>query len=323
MKNRYLTSIGIVLILALAFVLKEFVSSYFFDALIVIVACIMSFETARIFTKMGKYNYSILAGIFPLFLLASNLLGMHYDSSLGLAYTLLIDVALILIFFAGAFLFGVLRPKKSRNEMKIRKIDKHVSLSKYSFDKAFNTGVTFIYPGFMFMLINILNHLDELTATFKGVDKFQGYVSLVALLLMVLIPIFTDTFAYLCGGLIGGKKLMPKVSPKKTISGAIGGSVCCVLFCICTYLILNAITPIYTAFRIAGFELWHVALISLFGSILSQLGDLFESYLKRRAGVKDSGKLLPGHGGMLDRCDSYTFVAPYLVIAFVIVLAVI
>lgn len=323
MKNRLISSIGIVLVMVLAFVLKMLVSSYFFDALILVVVCFAAFETSRLFTKMGKFNYTYLAIIFPMILMASNLLGINFDSSIGLVYTLLIDIALIVIFFAGAFVYGLSTHKKSRNEMRIRKIDKRVTLSRYAFNKAFNTGVTFIYPSFVLMLMTILNHLDDLTSTFPGAAKFGGYASFVALLLMVLIPIFTDTFAYLTGGLIRGKKLAPSISPNKHISGAVCGTVLCVLFCICTYLVLNAITPIYTAFANANFQLWHVVLISFFGSILSQIGDLFESFLKRKAEVKDSGKLFPGHGGMLDRFDSYTFVAPYLLIAFVIVLAII
>lgn len=323
MKNRLFTSIGIVLILVLGFVLKMLVSSYFFDALILVVACFAAFETAKMFTKMGKFNYTYLAIIFPIVLMVSNLLGFYFDSSIGLIYTVLIDIALIVIFFAGAFLFGIAAHKKSRNEMKIRKLDKQISVSRYAFNKAFNTGVTFIYPSFVLSLMSVLNHLDELTSTFSEVSKFAGYASFVALLFMVLIPIFTDTFAFISGSLIKGPKLAPSISPNKHISGAVLGSALCVLFSICTYLVLNAITPIYTAFRTAGFELWHVALISLFGSIISQLGDLFESFLKRKAGVKDSGKLFPGHGGMLDRFDSYTFVAPYLVIAFVILIVLI
>lgn len=323
MKNRLISSLGIVLILVLGFVLKMLVSSYFFDALILVVACFAAFETSKLFTKMGKFNYIYLAIIFPMILLVSNLLGFHFDSAIGLVYTVLIDIALIIIFFAGAFLYGLATYKKSRNEMRIRKIDKRITLSRYAFNKAFNTGVTFIYPSFALMLMTVLNHLDDLGSTFPGVGKFAGYASFVALLLMVLIPIFTDTFAFLTGLLIKGPKLCPTVSPNKHISGSILGTALCVLFSICTYLVLNAITPIYTAFASAGFELWHVVLISFFGSILSQLGDLFESFLKRKADVKDSGKLFPGHGGMLDRFDSYTFVAPYLVIAFVIVLAII
>lgn len=323
MKKRLLTSLEIVLVLALAFVLKILVSDYFFDALILLVACFAAFETSKMFTKMGKYNLTYLATFFPVILLISNLVGMAYDATIGLTFTLLIDIALIVVFFGIAFLWTAFNTKKSLNEMKIRKISKEITLTRYSFNKAFNTAVTFIYPSFLLMFMTFLNHLDSLTSTFENMDKFGGYLSLTVLIFMFLIPIFTDTFAYITGGLIGGKKLAPKISPNKTIAGAVGGTIWCVLLSVCVYLILNAINPIYTAFSVAGFQFWHIILISLFGSIICQLGDLFESFLKRKAEIKDSGKIFPGHGGMLDRFDSYVFVAPYLLLAFGILVLVI
>ena len=133
-----------------------------------------------------------------------------------------------------------------------------------------------------------------------------------------IIPMLTDSFAMLTGMLIGGKKLAPNISPKKTISGAIGGTLWCTLLSACIFLILGAID--YFAVAIAQIEIWQLLIIVFVGSIVAQAGDLFESFLKRKAGVKDSGKALPGHGGILDRIDSYIFVAPYLLIALVIFL---
>lgn len=323
MKKRLLTSIEIVLIIALAFVLRQLVSNYFFDAVILFVSVMATYETARLFTKMGKYNYTYVASAFPAVLMLSNLLGLAFDSTIGLSFTLVIDVALMIIFFGITFLIGVCSRRKIYNEMKIRKVDKSMTTTKYAFNKAFNTAVAYIYPAFLLSLMTVLNHLDSLSTTFPSIDKFGGYLSLTTLLLCILIPVFTDTFAYLTGSLIGGKKLMPNVSPNKTISGSIGGIVWCVLLSICTYLILNAIGPINMAFVNAGLQIWHIAIISFIGSILAQCGDLFESFLKRKAGVKDSGKLLPGHGGILDRFDSYIILPAFLLVFFAIMLAVI
>ncbi len=117
-----------------------------------------------------------------------------------------------------------------------------------------------------------------------------------------------DTMAYIVGSLIG-KTPLSKVSPKKTWEGTLGGAVLCVLtigFVFSTFY--NEIFLPGWHIKIAGRYDWYViaALCAIFGTI----GDLFESKLKRMAGVKDSGSIMPGHGGFLDRFDSLLFAAP-------------
>jgi len=122
--------------------------------------------------------------------------------------------------------------------------------------------------------------------------------------LPVILTWATDTGAYAVGRTVGGRKLIPSVSPGKTVSGAIGGLVTSVL-----------VTWLYVAFVLrpsaqlamtaAGMVIFGLAI-----SVAAQVGDIFESLLKREAGVKDSSKLLPGHGGVLDRLDSLFFVLP-------------
>lgn len=113
----------------------------------------------------------------------------------------------------------------------------------------------------------------------------------------------TDTFAYWIGSKFGKHKLTP-ISPKKSIEGSIGGVVGTVI-----------LSLIYTYF-INRFGNLSISYISITGivillSILGQIGDLSASSIKRYAGIKDFGKLIPGHGGMLDRIDSILFIAPF------------
>ena len=187
---------------------------------------------------------------------------------------------------------------------------------KYALTKALNTAMVFVYPAFLIMFLCLINHTEDMSTTFDVVSGHNGYLSFFVLLIAFLVPVFTDTFAYLTGGIFGGKKLAPKISPNKTISGAVGGLLWCVLLSIAVFCIFNSIPSMATMFETTGITLWKVAIISALGSILGQAGDLFESYMKRSANVKDSGIIMPGHGGMLDRFDSHIFVAPFIFIAF-------
>ncbi|MFF8801714.1 MULTISPECIES: phosphatidate cytidylyltransferase [unclassified Methylobacterium] len=115
----------------------------------------------------------------------------------------------------------------------------------------------------------------------------------------------TDSVAYFTGRLIGGPKLMPRVSPKKTWSGALGGLAAGILGGTAT--VLAARSQGWSA--LPDLPLFAVAALSGLASILSQGGDLVESGLKRRYGVKDSGRSIPGHGGVMDRLDGFFAVA--------------
>jgi len=117
-------------------------------------------------------------------------------------------------------------------------------------------------------------------------------------LLMMLTTWSTDTFAYFTGSAVGKTKLAPALSPNKTIEGSIGGIAGSV-----------AVAAAFWAVT-AHFALIHYILIGLLVGVLGQVGDLVESALKRLAGQKDSGRLIPGHGGILDRFDSMLITAP-------------
>lgn len=107
-----------------------------------------------------------------------------------------------------------------------------------------------------------------------------------------------DTLAYFTGKMIGRKKLAPQISPGKTVEGALGGLAGSVLGAALVYLFYPSAS------------LYLVALLGLVVGFFGILGDLFESSLKRTAGIKDTGSIIPGHGGVLDRFDSMIFTAP-------------
>jgi phosphatidate cytidylyltransferase len=111
--------------------------------------------------------------------------------------------------------------------------------------------------------------------------------------------------AYFSGMLFGKHKLCPKISPKKTIEGAVGGILLCTLTFIGYGFILNN-------FLDANTNVITYAILGFFASVVSQLGDLIMSAIKRKHDVKDYGRIFPGHGGVLDRFDSVIAVAPVL-----------
>ena len=125
----------------------------------------------------------------------------------------------------------------------------------------------------------------------------------------------TDTFAYFTGMLLGKHKLIPDVSPKKTVEGAVGGVVFCTLSFVGFGLLYN---HLWVADGEKTVPLVAMAIVGFLVSIVSQVGDLSLSLLKRKYGIKDFGKIFPGHGGVLDRFDSVLAVSIMLTVCFVI-----
>lgn len=158
--------------------------------------------------------------------------------------------------------------------------------NKFTFDDAGFIVLTVLYVGIGFYF---------LLETRMGLNGFSN------ILFAFFIIWATDTGAYFAGRAFGKRKLWPDISPNKTIGGAIGGIITACIIAV----IFHMIHPFPHSMVI-------VILVTIFASIVGQIGDLVESAFKRHYGVKDSGKLLPGHGGILDRFDSLLFVLPFL-----------
>lgn len=161
--------------------------------------------------------------------------------------------------------------------------NKEVALKSWAYTVA---GLT--YVGFLLAHAPMLRELDG--ATGSGRDW---------LLFAVLATFATDTGAFLTGKAIGRHLMTPRLSPKKTWEGAIGGFLCTIGVAIALDTVLALSVPI-----------WQLALLGSVIGISAQMGDLLESAIKRAWDVKDAGVLLPGHGGILDRIDSIVFTVP-------------
>lgn len=196
------------------------------------------------------------------------------------------------------------------------------SMSDEAFTAIFKaTGMFNWYPVFVFLAFASVMALfvfkNEKFNLEGGATSFLGgiYISalfplilsimkmengLAKLLIALIGSVATDTFAYFTGSLFGKgkKKLCPKLSPKKTVIGAIGGTLGAIISCTVYGLIIMKNNGSL------GLKIWDFAIMGLVIALISQIGDLFASAVKRECGIKDFGKIIPGHGGMLDRIDS-------------------
>ncbi len=145
-----------------------------------------------------------------------------------------------------------------------------------------------------------------MAAFYVGIGFYYFYYTRVSggvpfIVYALLVIWVTDSGAYFVGRAIGKKKLWPDISPNKTIEGALGGILCAVI----AALLMSQLVDLHTSWM-------KLIIVTAILSIFGQIGDLVESALKRHYGVKDSGSLLPGHGGILDRFDSLLFVLPLM-----------
>jgi phosphatidate cytidylyltransferase len=130
----------------------------------------------------------------------------------------------------------------------------------------------------------------------KILDLHNGVNWFVVLLIIVFSG---DTSAYVFGKLWGKKKIMPNISPKKTYIGSLGG-------------LVGSVVAAFFGSMMLGKPAWPLIIVGMISGTVAQFGDLFESMLKRVADVKDSGNIMPGHGGVLDRIDGVLFAGPFV-----------
>lgn len=225
-----------------------------------------------------------------------------------------IAVALIDSYFLTWLFFGVIFMFAFYEALKLFKMDSHNNLFFWA---ALLWVVAYFYPNpdDLFFIVAIIfasflaYHKDYDTRNFLPfLYPASSFLFLLALyhdfgmeslIWLLIVVASTDIGAFFAGKLLGKRKFS-EISPNKTIEGVIGG------------VVLATLLGSYYALVLV--DIPYAIVISFLTSIASVFGDLFESYLKRKAGVKDSGTILPGHGGILDRVDGYLFAAPAMVV---------
>lgn len=277
MLKRILVAIPIIVLVALAIFVQSWVLCIFAIAL----SLMCQYEIVRALDSHGRPVIKAASYIFALamayFFYMNFFLGMSPENSFAISTNVVLAafIAVVLGCFA-AVIFS----------------------KKHDISSVFNTIFTMVYPQLFFVLFYIMIRNSFMTG-----GGAASYYNIMIMLLMVFLPaMFTDTFAYFFGMALGKKKLCPSISPKKTVVGSVAGIAGGVIAAVGIWAVFTYAFPVLAAETLPRF-IFTGALLA----VVAQIGDLSASLIKRAMDIKDFGKLLPGHGGVVDRMDSILF----------------
>lgn len=279
MKTRILVAMPLIVFVLLAILLQGWVLAIF--AVLVGLGC--SFEAVR--ALRGK-NHAASAGVsLALAVCLAVLFLCDFVQRQNPANsTALFDPELVLFLMMGAAVAAFITSMFGRHG---------------SFGTLQATLFTFLYPQLLVIFFYLL---------ILQIESQASYAAGVNALLMLFVPsALSDTLAYFWGRSFGRRKLCPSISPNKTVAGSVAGLFGGAIGASLVWLL--AFSRILGGSG-AAFNIWVYLVSGFFLAFLSQIGDLAASYIKRAVDIKDFGRLLPGHGGVLDRVDSTLFVAP-------------
>lgn len=286
MKKRAISSIFIMLAIILA-VASKFLVAEIFDIFIAVIGIVGALEMCNMLEKREMKVSRFLSSMFIVVLYLSIILAINIKAEIYSALLYMLDA--FIIYTAVIFVYELIIAKENR--------------AGQALSVTFNSLKVMIYPSLLLSIFFIINHMEAFTSVAVDVP----YLSLILIIFIWGIALLSDTFAYLVGSTLRGPKLCPKISPNKSWSGAIGGVIGGILMGVITYLLIRNIDCMNIVLTGTKLNLAWLMILGGLGSAVSQVGDIFESLLKRKAGVKDSGNFMPGHGGMLDRVDALMF----------------
>jgi phosphatidate cytidylyltransferase len=307
-KTRIITGACIAAGLALAFILREFVTLYLFDLVVLVLLFFAVYEVTRAKKFSEKGISPIYLYVYVGFAYLIFFIGQIVSEPFALWVHLLLQLVIVGMMLLYAFLMHYVD----------KDFIKKATLNKQTTGQATRLVIrelatVILYPIAPFFALFALNHINA--------DVNLGFF---ALLCVFAVSTFTDTFAYMVGSKVKGKKLCPTISPNKTISGAIGGLFGGVLGLLLVLAIFTRDNG-FQAFintTISANAYWAClvfVVIGLIASAVNQLGDIYASWLKRKYGVKDFSKLLPGHGGVMDRVDGIIMNAVFILLFVLII----
>ncbi|MBE5738355.1 MAG: hypothetical protein E7354_01295 [Clostridiales bacterium] len=302
MKKRIITG-GIILLVEALFIASRYFTPYAMDLLIGLIAIVGCVEVARVLEKKRMFTSIAFIGSFPPIVYIAMQIGIMNDREWihYLLYFIIIILALFLINFLSTII------AKEATEKQKDRYGVFASNQTFAFQKSMNSTFVMVYPLILFCSLFVINHFFY----FAFVDATGlGNTNILVVFFLTftfVVTMMTDTFALITGMLIGGPKLAPKISPKKTISGAVGGFVFGSASSMLVYFLFSLNSVFSEAMNLLGLNIWTFLIIGMICAIITQCGDLIASLLKRSARVKDYGTLFPGHGGVMDRVDGLIF----------------
>ncbi len=318
MKQRVITGLIMGVVVSAFFALRAFtnlVGVYLFDAFLGIMIVLCSGEVSKVFNRSNNFNNMTIATLYPIFVYLGLLVSINFVFSLG--YYFLIQLCLFLFFVLFTFIFTIFTKKINTEQMTTTEFKD--TYNKFCLKKSGMTTFILFYPTVLLSFLFVLNHINDFSISTLPLNSQAINLGFMIMLLLFLTNIMTDIFAYFVGITFKGPKIWPLISPNKTYSGCIGGVVGSVVISLVLFYIYTAFPMINTVFFDSQITVLTFLLYGFFVSVISQLGGLFASWLKRKAKTKDYSTLFPGHGGFMDRLDGFTFSA-FFTFVYVIVM---
>ncbi len=291
-----------------------YLSNYVFDLVILAFSLLCVVEFRNLILKSGYPAFRFVPELACFLVYICNLIG--FICNLTAIEIIILVFAVILLLYLVILIGSMYVLNGDLEKDRFREVS-NMNVKQFALFKANNTLSTIAYPTILMAFAYLLNHIQFVGFAVLNSQTENVPMGLFGIILVFMIACLTDTFAMAFGKLIKGKKLCPKISPNKTISGACFGLLGGILGAFITYLVFSLI--FVEAFAIVSF--WQFLVVGFVGSAIAQAGDLFESFLKRRANLKDSGDLFRSHGGVLDRLDSVVFLIPFVFICLIILFA--